>query len=69
MEKIICYCSNVAEAEIVKAVEGGAKTLDDVRKTTGACTVARCAELSPRKKCCSLEIVRVLKEHGAGTSE
>ena len=62
-DEIICYCSNVSKNEIVTAIHNGATTLDDVRKATKACTVARCAELSPRKKCCSPEIVKVLKEY------
>jgi len=61
-DEIICYCSNVSKGEIVAAVHNGATTLDDVRKATNACTIARCAELSPRKKCCSPEIVKVIQE-------
>jgi len=60
--EMICYCSNVPKDEIVKAIENGAKTLDEIRQSTGACTVGRCAELSPRKKCCSPEIMKVIKE-------
>jgi len=62
MEKIICYCSNVSKDKIVQAIKNGAKTLDDIRKTTKACTIGRCKELSPRKRCCSSEIIKILKE-------
>ena len=62
MGKIICYCSNVSENEIVRAIINGAKTLDDIRKTTKACTAGRCKELNPNKKCCSSEIIKILKE-------
>ena len=58
---MICYCSNVSKDEIVQAIINGAKTLDDIRKATNACTVGRCKEYSPRKKCCSSEIVKLLK--------
>jgi len=63
MEKIICYCSNVSKDVIVQAINNGAKTLDDIRKATKACTVGRCKEFSPRKQCCSSEIVKILKEN------
>ena len=46
-EEIICYCSNVTKGQIIKAMEQGAKTLNDIRKMTGACTLHRCKELSP----------------------
>jgi len=64
-ESIICYCSNVSKDEIIQAIINGAKTLDDVRKATKACTVGRCKEYNPRKKSCSSEIIRLLKQsHG-----
>jgi len=47
--EIICFCSNVTKGQIVQAISDGAKTLDDIRKSTGACTVGRCKELSPKK--------------------
>lgn len=47
-EEIICYCSNVTKAQIIKAMEQGARTLNDIRKMTGACTLHRCKELSPK---------------------
>ena len=39
-EEIICYCSNVTKGQIIKAMEQGAKTLNDIRKMTGACTLS-----------------------------
>lgn len=62
-EEIICYCSNVSRQEIIEAIEQGAKTLQDIRLKTNACTVGKCKELSPRKKCCSSEIMRILDEN------
>ena len=44
----VCYCAGVSKADILKAREGGAKTLSDIKAATGACTMARCKELSPR---------------------
>lgn len=60
--KIMCYCSNVTKEQIIAAITNGAQTLDDIRKVTDACTIGRCKELSPRKRCCSSDILRLLKE-------
>ena len=62
MDNTICYCSNVSKDEIVQAIINGAKTLYDIRKTTKACTIGRCKELSPRKRCCSSEIRKLLND-------
>ena len=62
-DEIICYCSNVSKNKIIEAIKNGAKSLQDIRDATGACTVGRCKELSPRKKCCSSEIVKLLNEN------
>jgi len=61
MENVICYCSDVSKDEIVQAIINGAKTLDDIRIATKACTVGRCSEYSPHKKCCSSDIYKLLK--------
>lgn len=37
-ENIICYCLNISEADIVKAVKDGATTLEAVQDVTGAGT-------------------------------
>ncbi len=47
---IICYCSQVTKGEILDAIAHGAKSLEDIRRMTGACTIGRCKELSPRKR-------------------
>jgi len=67
--EIICYCSTVTKKEIIQAINDGAKTLDDIRKITKACTVGRCKELSPRKRCCSPDIAKILEEHKRKSSK
>lgn len=47
-QEMICYCSSVTRGQIIDALEHGAKNLKDIRRMTGACTLARCKELSPR---------------------
>lgn len=62
---IICYCSNVTKHQIVAALENGAKTLEDIRKMTGACTLGKCKELSPIQKCCSSGILGIIESYTA----
>ena len=61
--EIICYCSNVSMEKILEAIANGAKSLQDIRNMTGACTLGKCKELSPTKKCCSSNIVKILNEN------
>lgn len=46
--EMVCFCSNVTAGAIRQARAEGARTLDDIRRMTGACTLGRCEELSPR---------------------
>ena len=48
--EIICYCSNVTKADIIKALDNGAKTLKDIQNATEACTKGMCKELNPKGK-------------------
>jgi hypothetical protein len=61
--KIICYCSNVSKNEILNAIKNGAKTLDDIRKVTNACTISKCKEMNPNKRCCSGDILNILRNY------
>ena len=61
LDEIVCWCSNVSKQSILDAIQNGARSMDDIRRMTGACTVGRCKELSPRGRCCSIEI-RILLE-------
>ena len=56
----VCWCSAVSKQAILDAVQGGARTMEDIRRMTGACTLGRCKELSPRGRCCSKEIMLLL---------
>ncbi len=48
--EIICYCSNTTRADIIKALDNGAKTLKDIQISTGVCTKGMCKELNPKGK-------------------
>lgn len=58
--EIVCWCSKVSKQTILRAVIDGAGTLEDVSRMTGACTQGDCRRLSPRHRCCSIEIIRLL---------
>lgn len=44
---MVCYCSQVTKGQIIDAIHDGAKTLADIKRMTGACTIGRCKELNP----------------------
>lgn len=58
--EIVCWCSRISKQTILQAVIDGARTLEDVSRMTGACTQGNCRRLSPRGRCCSIEIIRLL---------
>ena len=58
--EIICYCSQVTKQEILQSIKDGAKTLQDVRKKTNACTIGNCKKLNPKKICCSGDIIEII---------
>ena len=60
-KNIICYCLNVSEEEIIHAIRTGAKTLKDIQKATKACTGNQCKQLNPSGKCCSTDILKIIK--------
>ena len=50
LEEMVCYCSGVTKAQILDAIQAGVWSLEQLKAATGACTVGKCAELSPRKR-------------------
>lgn len=48
-EEIICYCSNVTKAQIIKAMEQGARTLNDIRKMTGSLYFTQMQRIKPKR--------------------
>jgi NAD(P)H-nitrite reductase large subunit len=59
----VCWCGLVSKKRVIDAIRNGAATLDDIRKRTGACTIGRCKEFSPRGRCCSKELMALLADH------
>lgn len=46
-DEMVCWCSSVTRGDILAALDQGARTLDDIKRMTGACTIDRCKELNP----------------------
>lgn len=65
----VCWCSNVSKKSIRNAIQNGAGNMGDIRRMTGACTIGRCKELSPRNRCCSIEINILLEAEITSTLE
>ena len=49
-EELVCYCSGISKGQIKEAIQKGARSLQDIKEVTGACTISRCKELNPRKR-------------------
>ncbi len=60
MSQTVCYCKNIDENTIVRAIRAGAKDLNAIKEMTGSCTGKRCKELNPKRSCCSADIAAIL---------
>ena len=61
MDEIICYCGKVSKSTIETAILKGAKSIKDIQEVTGACVGSQCKEVNPLGRCCSTEILNMLK--------
>ena len=41
--EMVCYCAGVTKAQILEALDNGARNLNDIKQMTGACTIGRCS--------------------------
>ena len=62
-DDLICFCLKVSKGTIKKAVQCGAKNLKEIRERTKACTGSDCKALNPTKKCCSPQIMQIVKKY------
>ncbi|MEM0448264.1 MAG: (2Fe-2S)-binding protein [Methanomassiliicoccales archaeon] len=49
----LCYCKQVTEEDVIKAIECGARTLEEVKKATGIGGGGQCKITNPAGRCCS----------------
>ncbi len=60
--KYVCYCNQVTEEEIVRAVADlGARTVADVAKATGAMKNGKCLVNNPKGTCCHADIEAAIR--------
>lgn len=67
MDETICYCIGVTRSRIIQAVRHGAHTLEAIKEATGACTGKRCRELNPEGRCCSGDILEIIRQETGTT--
>lgn len=58
---IVCYCHNINKGTIVTAIKSGNNTLPKIKESTTACLGGNCKELNPSGKCCSSDILELIK--------
>lgn len=49
----LCYCKQVTEEDVVKAIENGARTFEEVKQITGVGGGGQCKVTNPAGRCCS----------------
>ena len=60
--KFVCYCNRVTEGDIIRAVvDGGAKTIGDIARLTGAMKNGKCLTTNPKGTCCHKDIETVIQ--------
>ncbi|MGX7949525.1 (2Fe-2S)-binding protein [Oleidesulfovibrio alaskensis] len=61
-DALVCYCGNVTKGMILAAVANGYSTFQQLREATGVCPDTNdCANNNPSGKCCSPEVMTLLK--------
>jgi NAD(P)H-nitrite reductase large subunit len=63
-DEMVCWCIQVDKETIVKAIQSGADTLKKVKETTDACTGNQCKIANPDGRCCSSDIIELIKIYG-----
>ena len=61
VNSLICYCKKVTKKDIILAINNGARTLDDIREATDACTGDQCRVLNPTGRCCGGDIQAMIE--------
>ena len=64
MEKYVCYCNQVSEEDIQKALElEYARTIEELIEYTGAMKNSNCAVNNPKGTCCYSDIVAAFERY------
>jgi len=62
-DEIVCWCSRVTKKTLLDAIRNGVTELAAIRAATKACTLGQCKEMSPRRRCCSQDIQKLIANH------
>lgn len=60
-DQVVCYCSGVTKEQILRAINSGAKSIDEIARSTGAGTGRECAVRNPSGRCCRIDIRGLLE--------
>jgi len=63
LDETVCWCSRVTKQTLIEAIRNGATDMAAIRVSTAACTLGRCKELSPRRRCCSQDIQKLIDQY------
>lgn len=71
--RLLCYCKQVTEEDVVKAIANGASSFEEVRQATGIGGGGHCKVTNPAGRCCSRYykpfIEKELRKQGRGQSD
>ena len=67
---LVCHCGNVTKGMILAAVANRCSTFPQLREATGVCPDnSDCANNNPSGKCCSPEVMALLKNRTGSAVE
>lgn len=66
-DTMVCYCKKITKDTIVRAIKAGNSSLKEIQQATTACTGGNCKEMNPSGKCCSGDILEILRIYSDGT--
>jgi bacterioferritin-associated ferredoxin len=62
LDQYVCYCNKVSESDIQKAIQGGARSLEEVIQITGAMKNSNCKVNNPKGVCCYADLRSVYEK-------
>ncbi|MBF9017261.1 MULTISPECIES: NAD(P)H-nitrite reductase [unclassified Oceanispirochaeta] len=59
--EIVCYCKQINKKIIVDSILTGNNSLQSITEATTACSGGDCKNLNPSGKCCSADIIELIR--------
>lgn len=60
-DRLVCYCIKVNKQTIVNSIKSGCGSMGKIKEDTKACTGGDCKKLNPTGKCCSKDILELIR--------